>query len=180
MRTFKEIVEKIKSSTSLFGFDAEVMVGFLPFEYVKPLLANKEAKAEDWEVREYTREAVIKEMASYLEFAWEKVQDHRGLSAERSVEKIGAYLWLLGDDEVLARFEAMPYPKYGAPQLKVAADAYRLPVPDSPDVRNMCEGMPCVPGCEQGCLSFGLPIAARPTAEKKKLLDRFSFSWEKV
>lgn len=149
MRSFEEIVEKIKGSTSLFGFDAEVMVGYLPFEAAAPLL-KEGARAEDWEQEPYTRSAVIADMARYLEFAWEKVQHHRGLSALRSIEKIGAYLWLLGDDDVLNRFREAPYAQYGAPGLKLAADAYGLPVPDSQDIRNMILGIPCEPSC-QGC-----------------------------
>ena len=37
-------------------------------------------------------------MKEYMEFAWEKANEFRGLSAMRSMHHYTAWTWLLGDD----------------------------------------------------------------------------------
>lgn len=71
----------------------------------------------------------------YLKFAFGKAENHRGLSASRSVDRIGEYLWLLGLDT--DAFEAAEYAQYGVPKLKVAADRLGVPFPESPRLVNM-------------------------------------------
>ncbi len=98
-----------------------------------------------------TRDAVLAGMREYMPFAWGKVEDHRGISAERSVTKMEAWIWLLKDDEVLERVKAASYTQYGAPKLKVVCEQYHFPIPDSEAVRRMASGEQCSNSCENGC-----------------------------
>lgn len=150
MRTVNEIAEKANASTSWLGFDKEVLVPYLPFDLAKPYL--KEGTTEqDWKPTELTKDVVLAEMKDYMDFAWGKVEDHRGISAGRSVEKMEAWLFILGDDETLAKVEAAGYPQYGAPKLAVICEAYGWPIPATAEVQRMIRGEVCGCGWDCGC-----------------------------
>ena len=101
----------------------------------------------------HQRDAVLANMREYMDFAWGKVEDHRGISASRSVEKFGAWIWALGDEETLRKFEATNYAPYGAPQLAFVCATYGFPIPGSSELARMIDGEPCIPGCQDGCRS---------------------------
>lgn len=154
MRTPDEIVAHYRAiaADDFLGFAADVLLSYLTFDQARPLLRD-DATADLWgEVLPLDRDGVIAAMRSYMAFAWGKVTGHRGISASRSVAKMGAWLWLLGDDALAAQVaDPANYPQYGAPALKLVCDAYGFPVPDSPGLANMIAGLPCYPGCEEGC-----------------------------
>ena len=150
MRKYEEITTKIKEKREeVFSFWIEVLISYLPFEYAKEFL--KDTTEKEWEEKYFTpmdRETIIKEMYEYMEFAWGKVADHRGLSAGRSIDKMEAWIWLLEDDLVLAE---IPYPYYGAPKLAAICKEYDFPIPTDDGVQNMIDGKPCTPNCQEGC-----------------------------
>lgn len=165
MRTQDEIVARIKAAEEddVFGFSREVLLRSLDFEHARPFL-NKDATAHDWDketqgtpngsifVGPLLKEEDIRKTANeYLVFAWGKAQDHRGISAERSVMKLTQYLWLLGMDKAIKYIEEAGYAQYGCPKLKVAALALGAPIPTDSDLVRMMEGVPCFDGCDQGC-----------------------------
>lgn len=156
MRTQDEIVDRMRalaaSGQDLFGFAQEAMLSALDFEHAKPWLKDG-VTAEQWSP-DTSAAGVLRELAEYMAFAWEKALGHRGLSADRSVTKLTQWLWVLGShDELVSSVEAgrVPYAQYGAPVLKAISDAVGLPTPDSADAVNMMAGRPCTPGCDSGC-----------------------------
>lgn len=153
-RSLEEIVVRCRENRGVFGWGREAIVGFLPFKHAKEFL-NPDATEEEWGKfsDRLSHESVVAEISKYMTFAWEKVEDHRGLSANRSIDKIGEWVWLLGSkyESLFKAFEDADYAQYGAPKLKVVCDALGLPMPDSQSVRNMAEGHPCHTGCEEGC-----------------------------
>jgi hypothetical protein len=124
MHTRQEIADhfEVVKEHDLLGFTGEVLLPYLEYEQVKPYLMP-DVTPEQWAPAELTEEAVLAEMHSYMDFAWEKVRDERGISASRSVEKMGAWLWILGRDDLLAAVDAAPYAPYGAPKLRVICKA---------------------------------------------------------
>jgi hypothetical protein len=42
----------------------------------------------------------IEEMSDYMSFAYEKIQDRRGLSVARAMQKMQGWLYVLGDDSL--------------------------------------------------------------------------------
>lgn len=153
MRTQDEIVERINNDRSMFNFAAEVLLPYLDFDHAKPFL-KEEATRDMWEEdgrQALTKEAILDELTKYMAFAWGKVENHRALSAGRSVEKLSAWVWLLGDDATLKAVEEAGYAQYGAPKLAVICHAYNLPIPGEETVQRMIEGKPCVDGCHEGC-----------------------------
>lgn len=161
MRTQEEIVTRIREKRDvIFGFEAEVLLPHLDYEHAKEFL-KPEASREQWEglhrngdVEErypLTEAAALRDFRSYAEFAWGKAADHRGLSAGRSVEKLTAWAWLLGRDDVLVQVEKTDYAQYGCPKLKVICEAFGFPIPDDEGSQRMMRGEPCVVGCDMGC-----------------------------
>lgn len=150
MRTQEEIVAEIKRAAAdeLLPFTAEAIIGYLDFEHAKEFL-KLEAKAEDWKQDPLTKEAVLGEMRTYMaEYGWDKALGHRGISANRTVTKMAAWTWLLGDEPITD-----PYPSYGVPILKALCERYGFPIPGDEAVERMARGEGCSDHCEEGCHS---------------------------
>lgn len=101
MRTNEEIVDRIRSEEVLgrdmFGFERGDLLSYLDFETAKQFLKT-DAKGENWKTLPRDRESVLKQMQDYMEFAWDKANGKRGLSAGRSMSHYMAWVWVVGDD----------------------------------------------------------------------------------
>lgn len=142
-RSQDEIVARIErlreNDRDPFGWSREVLIGYLDYEHAQPYLQDgvtekdwAEAIAEDgdWVANP------IASLIDYLDFAWTKALDERGLSANRSVDKIKQWLWLAGEDGLLGQFLDAPYAMYGKPQLAVVTRALapeKMPEVGSPE-----------------------------------------------
>lgn len=91
---------------------------FLTFEQAKStgLLDDKVTKEEWKEPDELTEEHVKRLMIDYMDFAWGKANNCRGLSAARSMDHYHNWLWLLGEDDFAESI--LEYEHYGKPQLR--------------------------------------------------------------
>lgn len=153
MRTQGDILARIKSAEGedFLGFRRDVLIDALDYEHAKQYL-KPDVTAEQWaESQLTTDEKTLDALKSYLEFAWSKAEDHRGISAGRSIEKLTEYAWLLGRDDVVHDIEAAPYPQYGCPKLAVVARAFALPIPDSDNLDRMIRGLRCNADYDCGC-----------------------------
>lgn len=156
MRTHDEIVKAIMEDQSFLGFASEVWLEYLPWSHAKEFIKEEKHQeyAEKWDMEVYhepTLENIVEPMAKYMKFAWEKVSDHRGLSAGRSIAKMDAWAWLMEDDALLREIEGAPYENYGAPKLKAICEHMKWPMPDDEWAQNMASGRPCHPDCNNGC-----------------------------
>lgn len=134
--------EKRKHS-DVFGFGAEVLGVHIP-EGWQP------GHEHETENHPLTEEYVRTQAVNYLQFAFGKALDHRGISASRSVMKMREYAWLLGLDEAVAfADDDKNYPNYGVPVLKHMARALGVPLP--PEIEKWEDGAMCNPHCEEGC-----------------------------
>ena len=126
MKSIDVIKQKISEGFEhdVFGFGVNDLVEVLPFEAAKEYLAesflSKENAAEEWEAfRLKTDDDVKDKMLDYLSFAWDKADDCRSLSADRSIRHFAAWAWLI-DDELYNKIEDMyenDYAPYGTPIL---------------------------------------------------------------
>jgi len=140
MRTSEEILQKIKDNSGVFGFTTSALIEFLPFDLAKPFLVET-AKEEEWKVTPSTHDAIVAVMRDYMAFAWEK-----------SVEKMAAWAWMLGDDDLVAQIlDDANYPQYGAPALAIVCRKLGFPIPNVEGLHRMIKGLPCDPDCEMGC-----------------------------
>lgn len=154
MRTQDQIVAKVREEAEkVLSFGPEALTPYLDFTHAREFLKPETTEAQWDEARnESGREAVLEEAKTYMaEFGWPKAQDHRGLSAVRTIDKMLAWIWLLGEDELFAKVEATDYAQYGAPKLKIICEHFGWPIPDDEPTQRMMRGEPCEQGCWQGC-----------------------------
>jgi len=114
MRTQDEILERVKElrPNDVFNFETDDLISFLDFEHAKEFM-KKDATADEWNGIEEVPPR--QKMLEYMEFAWEKANNERGLSAMRTMRHYRAWLWLDGDEEVWPTLDN--YTSYGKPQL---------------------------------------------------------------
>jgi hypothetical protein len=163
-RTPEEILAKIreheKNKTDFFGFQRQDLITFLPWEEAKEFLKKEyvtkveAGKEEKWEA--YTDP--VERIKDYMDFALDKATGHRGLSAGRSIDHMQAWLWLAGEDELLAQAEDdKNWGQYGAGILMLICKHYDIDYKSLlyetyiQDFENMAKGEPCRPGCNEGC-----------------------------
>ena len=153
LRTQDEIAERIRASRDddFLGFRAEVLIGYLDFEHVRPFL-KPDATPGEWTPDPLDEASVAEAARKYMDFAWDKARGHRGISAGRSIDKLTEWIWLLGRDDVVEAIELAAYEQYGVPKLVAICEAMGWPIPEGEDVKRMAQGLPCRPdGCDEGC-----------------------------
>lgn len=132
-RTQAEIVARIEfiKADDFFGFETSDLIDFLDYEHAKPYI-KPEVTKEQWEKRDHkTPEEHIK---SYMNFAWDKANNKRGLSAGRSVSHYRSWTWLACNDELLNFINSdNNYAPYGKPILAKICEYYKLPNEDNGD-----------------------------------------------
>lgn len=158
MKTYEEIVKRIEQKIKEpLDFQHEVLLPYLPFEQAKKLFKQEawDEIAKEWKEQPLTREYVLGEAEVYMNaYGWPKCQDHRGISAGRTVDKMIAWIWLAGDDdfaEIIERMIDTDYAQYGAPILKRICERYGWQIPQDEPTQRMMNGLPCFPDCNNGC-----------------------------
>lgn len=162
MRTQEEIVARIKEKMKeSISFEPEVLFPYLSYKNAKQFLKTDRVAVvttkEEWDrdAPKYTKAVVLKEAQTYMEqYGWPKCQEHRGLSASRTLMKMEAWAWLLGDDALVEKVEEVmstQYAQYGAPILKAICEHYCWPIPDDEATQRMMRGEPCGAAYECGC-----------------------------
>jgi hypothetical protein len=121
MITQKEVVDLIKSDASndMLGTARGDLLCALDFEHAKEFL-KPDTTAEQWNAEVWTLKSdddVLHTMREYMDFAWEKANNCRGISAMRSMRHYWAWLKLLGQD--LLAEQTISYNHYGKDQLVV-------------------------------------------------------------
>jgi len=115
MRTQSEIIDRIEEvkDGDSFGFERGNLIDFLDYEHAKPFLKSG-TTSEEWE--ECRKTDPKEAMRNYMEFAWEKANGCRGISAYRSLCHFSAWLWLDGNGELAESIRN--YEFYGKPELE--------------------------------------------------------------
>lgn len=138
MKSLQEIKEKYKSKT-LDGRDLYRLAQFIPFNQLKEfgLKVNEEVTKEDWDknVKEYTKENILIQLESDVDFGFEKALNKRGLSAGMMAKVVQMWNWIL--EEGLEDFDE--YPMYGLPIFKATALKYAFDNPIGDDEGNEYE-----------------------------------------
>lgn len=123
MKTQEEIVNRVRylstSDYDLLGFEQSDLLEYLDFEHARPFL-KKDATPEAWAKIAEMRKPPIENVKGYLDFAWDKANKCRGLSAGRSLNHLSAWLWLAGYDELVQSWRE--YNCYGKMQLVLASE----------------------------------------------------------
>ena len=154
--TQEEIVARIElvRPHDWMGAESGELIRALDKEHVLPYLVEG-ADVSGWQGPVSDADAFAA-ARDYLAFAVGKAEDHRGLSASRSVDHYKGWVWLLEPDR-FDEFADAGYTNYGAPMLQAAADILGFGdrwaelVPNGSPVANMAQGLPCEDGCFEGC-----------------------------
>lgn len=124
MRTPEEIVAfyETKKSDDWLGVMGSDILIYVPKPLVTPYLKSPDV---EWDAQLLTDETILDTMRDYMPFAIGKAEDERGISAGRSIQHFQAWLFLIGDDEMLAFAEDDDnYDPYGKPILRAIAAKY--------------------------------------------------------
>lgn len=124
-RTLDEVYSKLKELETdggdFFGFKQGDLINYLYFEQAKPYLKDNVTE-DQWKPSDLSRGAIIEEMLDYMEFAWGKANNCRGISSGRSIEHYEIWLWLLKDE--LGEELGGMYQYYGKPCLRAICEKY--------------------------------------------------------
>ncbi len=137
MRSQDEIMQQLRDRKELghdpMGNELMEYIYALDLEHVNKAFA--EMRPDEEPLKEHnqlyaTDEKMLHVMQDYIDFAYNKIEQQRGLSAERSVLHYIAWLWLIGNDALYEKADAMyqkNYRDYGRPIIDMIADHYGWP-----------------------------------------------------
>lgn len=126
IRTQEEIKQRLKEVDDMFGTQKADLIFYLEFGDAKPFLKDEFVKKVNEGTKEWVKETnPKKEILDYLEFAYEKAENGRGLSAARSMMHFKTWIWL-DDKEFYADIvdEIDNYYAYGIPVLDKISSHY--------------------------------------------------------
>ena len=151
-RTQEEIVARIESvkADDWMGFRCEVLFAMLDFAHARPYL-REDVTAEQWAEDMVNPDDLETRARDYYEFALTKIDGHRGISANRFVDKLTEYAWLLGRHDAITAMDAEGFAQYGAPKVRAFGEAFGLSWPEDRRMVRMAEGLPCTDDCCEGC-----------------------------
>lgn len=121
MRTQDEIVIRIRELEGIdfLGFLRSDLLDALDFAHAKEFL-KPDAPEKEWNEQAFilkSDEGVKNKMIDYMEFAWGKANNCRGISAGRSMSHYSAWTWLLGDEVYNQFYDLEDYQYYGKDNL---------------------------------------------------------------
>ena len=128
MKTLDFIIENYKSET-LDGRDLNRLAQFVPKERLAKIGMSLKDESSEWNHKELTRENVLEQLKSDVEFEFEKALDKRGISAGLMYEVVSMWNWVL--EEGLEDFDN--YAQYGLPLFKATAVKYGFDNPIGED-----------------------------------------------
>ena len=128
MKTLDFIIENYKSET-LDGRDLNRLAQFIPKERLSEIGMSLKDESVEWNPKEFTRENVLEQLKSDVEFGFEKALGKRGISAGLMYEVVSMWNWVL--EEGLEDFD--DYAQYGLPLFKATAVKYGFDNPIGED-----------------------------------------------
>jgi len=130
MRTKEEVsefVEKHLNEMLFLEFQGKLLLPFCTFETLRKLIKKEVLDDKVREMmEELVEEKIIEEIRNYLPFAFEKAENQRGISANRSIEHFLAWTWLIDKefhDKIFFEYETNYY-NYGMSILKMIKEKY--------------------------------------------------------
>ena len=134
MKTLEQIAGLYKSNC-LDGRDINRLCQFIPFDMLDKfgLEARDGVTAEEWnkDLRPFTREEILKQLESDVDFGFEKALNHRGISSGLMFEVVKMWNWIL--EEGLEDWDDDNYAMYGLPLFKATAVKYGFENPIGDD-----------------------------------------------
>ena len=133
MKTLEQIAGLYKSNC-LDGRDINRLCQFIPFDMLNQFgLEARDVTAEEWNknLRPFTREEILKQLESDVDFGFEKALNQRGISSSLMFEVVKMWNWIL--EEGLENWDDNNYAMYGLPLFKATAVKYGFENPIEDD-----------------------------------------------
>lgn len=125
-RTQQEILERFEKANDPFGTQQGDLIDYMDFETARQFLKEDYIKQVESGTAQWEKQTdAKKEILEYLDFAYEKAEGERGLSAARSMLHFKTWTWLDDPtfyDEIIGDIEN--YTDYGLPTLDKIAKHY--------------------------------------------------------
>ena len=128
MRTEQEIIDRIRfldkeDYRDFLGTQQTDLINYLSFDAAMDAGFLKEsATGDDWYQLPQDCESVREQISGYMDFAWDKANNCRGISAGRSLDHMKAWVWMLGHDTTPLE----DYTHYGKPQLRAICEHFNM------------------------------------------------------
>ncbi len=138
MKTLEQVLNAYanneRESGCLDGRDMYRLAEFVPFDQLSKIGLTPSDEWNDekkWNehIKPFTRENILKQLESDVEFGFEKALDKRGISSSFMYEVVKMWNWIL--EEGLEDFD--DYPMYGLPLFKATAVKYGFDNPIGDD-----------------------------------------------
>lgn len=135
VKTQEEIYKYVKGGIDpYFDFRMQCLGPFLSYDYIKEWLndgarAESESGGKVWKSVPLNEGAILAQMEGHMPFAWDNCLGERGLSASRSVDRFGHWIWALGNDSDWKTYLDENYGWYGDNQLRWVCERYNFPIP---------------------------------------------------
>ena len=125
MKTLEQITKEYKSQT-IDGRDLSRLADFLPYDMLKSFGFTLQAGVtkEIWnaKVKPFTKENILEQLRSDVDFGFEKALGKRGISSSLMFEVVRMWNWIL--EEGLEDWDENNYAMYGLPLFKATALKY--------------------------------------------------------
>lgn len=124
-RTQDQIVIRLDARTDSdpLGFEINEYLPYLDFQHARKYL-NEDVTEERWKQAQGTYVEPRQKMIDYMAFAFQKAHGQRGISANRSIQHMIAWGWLVSDEiglEIQRLFD-QEYDNYGLSILRKICD----------------------------------------------------------
>lgn len=139
-RTQEEIVNKALQDleNGFMQFELEILIDYIhdwdnQKKFYKEQLVKEveDGSRKPPEYKIISLEESCQDFLDYMLFAWEKALDERGISAGRSISKLGIWLWLMGREDLYELIRrADLYIPYGSPALIAVCNELGIEIPD--------------------------------------------------
>jgi hypothetical protein len=118
MKTLEQI--KARESQCMDGRDFSRLVQFVPEDQLAEFgITLKPEFVGKHEAKPFTREAVLEQLRTDVDFGFEKALDQRGISSSLMFQVVSMWNWVL--EEGLEDFSDDNYAQYGLPLFKATA-----------------------------------------------------------
>ena len=129
MRTQQEILTKFREHSGPLDFTRDVLFEHLDYDHAREFL-KPECTREKYESYA-AQQPPLEEARLYMdEYGWPKCLGERGISAVRTVQKMQAWFWLVGNDEMVAAIRGESYDDYGWSILHMICTQMSWPIPE--------------------------------------------------
>lgn len=118
MRTPEEIAKLIKKDGESYGVWEHVLIEYLPYDLAYPYLADWVGK-DDWDPCPLDANSIKTRLQYYVDLVRERHWNKKDDNHRYIMIRLGVYLWLLGEDELLDKYRKAKWRPNGNAKIRI-------------------------------------------------------------